>query len=220
MRSVQISQEEMEEQRVARFEELVTWDVQRNPDVPLDVLDLLYARELCMAVAPAGLTGPFANTAPIKDADFSMTWAKCPPRQGPGLHSHDQTTETFTCIRGRFRIYWGDDGEHEVVPRRARYVLGPAGCHSWVPERGRDGRNPAGADHRRRQRHGTTSRWCLSIGSASARSVRPRSRGSRARGFASTRAWSKGPIPGPSSGSETPAPAGRSLVLAAKPGLP
>lgn len=115
MRTVQISQEEMEEQRVARFEELVTWDVQRNPDVPLDVLDLLYARELCMAVAPAGLTGPFANTAPIRDADFSMTWAKCPPRQGPGLHSHDQTTETFTCIRGRFRIYWGDDGEHEVV---------------------------------------------------------------------------------------------------------
>lgn len=78
MRTVQISQEEMEEQRVARFEELVTWDVQRNPDVPLDVLDLLYARELCMAVAPAGLTGPFVNTASIKDVDFSMTWAKCP----------------------------------------------------------------------------------------------------------------------------------------------
>jgi quercetin dioxygenase-like cupin family protein len=106
----------MEATRVARFKNLVSWDIQKHEHVPLEVLDLLYARQLKMAVSPQGLEGPFANSAPIQDADFSLTWAICPPGQGPGLHSHDRTTETFTGIRGRFRVYWeGDKGEHEVV---------------------------------------------------------------------------------------------------------
>ncbi len=119
MEPVHLSQSEMEERHVARYGGLVRWDVQQHPDVPQEVLDLLYARELRMSVAPAGLQGPFANAAPIKEADFSLTWATCPPGQGPGLHSHDKTTETFTCIRGRFRVYWrdadGNGSERKVI---------------------------------------------------------------------------------------------------------
>ena len=49
------------------------------------------------------------------DVDFTFHVAECPPGQGPGLHAHHATTETFFCLDGRFRIFWGDHGEHEVT---------------------------------------------------------------------------------------------------------
>jgi mannose-6-phosphate isomerase-like protein (cupin superfamily) len=131
MEAVRPSKAEMEERYVARHADLVQWDVQSQPDVPQEVLDLLYARQLCMSVAPAGLQGPFANAAPVKDADFSLTWATCPPGQGPGLHTHAKTTETFTCIRGRFRVYWqderGEGSESEVVLEELDTISVPPG---------------------------------------------------------------------------------------------
>lgn len=101
--------------RTARFAELSQWTVQTDDVVPQEVRDLIYARKLVTAAAPEGVQGPFRNPAVVTVDDFSLTFAVCPPGQGPGLHSHLRTTETFVCLKGRFRVYWGESGEHETV---------------------------------------------------------------------------------------------------------
>jgi quercetin dioxygenase-like cupin family protein len=43
-----------------------------------------------------------------------MTLAICPPGQGPGLHSHRETYETFTVLGGKFEVTWNDNGENRL----------------------------------------------------------------------------------------------------------
>jgi quercetin dioxygenase-like cupin family protein len=126
METRKISRAEMDE-RIARFGELASWTVQRNDRVPQEARDLIYARRLVTVAVPAGLAGPFNNPAAITGTDFSLTVAICPPGQGPGLHTHARTTETFTCLEGRFRVYWGDEGEDETVLERLDTISIPPG---------------------------------------------------------------------------------------------
>ena len=46
---------------------------------------------------------------------MTMTMAVCPPGQGPSLHSHLNTYETFTVLKGRFEVRWNDDGGETAV---------------------------------------------------------------------------------------------------------
>src|SRR3546814_17276831 len=61
------------------------------------------------------LAGPCAARPGISD-DQNMIVAivRCSPGQGPYLHAHYNTYENFICLTGRFRIRWGDAGEHET----------------------------------------------------------------------------------------------------------
>jgi quercetin dioxygenase-like cupin family protein len=114
--------------RVARFAELRQWPVQDDDEVPQEARDLFLARRLLTVAIPAGLQGPFANPAPISDVEgFSLNIAICPPGQGPGLHIHRSTTETFTCLKGKFRVYYGDDGEYETILHELDTVSFPPG---------------------------------------------------------------------------------------------
>lgn len=113
--------------RIGRFDELKSWTVQTNDALPQEARDLIYARRLVTVAAPAGVQGPFRNPAVITVDNFSLTFAVCPPGQGPGLHTHLRTTETFTCVRGRFRVYWGENGEHETMLDELDTVSVPPG---------------------------------------------------------------------------------------------
>jgi quercetin dioxygenase-like cupin family protein len=126
MKTRNISRAEMDE-RIARFGELTTWAVQRNERVPQAARDLIYARRLVAVAVPGAVEGPFNNPAAISGTDFSLTVAVCPPGQGPGLHTHEKTTETFTCLTGRFRVYWGDEGEEDTVLERLDTISIPPG---------------------------------------------------------------------------------------------
>jgi quercetin dioxygenase-like cupin family protein len=126
MKTRKTSRAEMDE-RIARFDELTSWAVQRNDRVPQAARDLIYARRLVTVAVPQGLEGPFNNPAAISGTDFSLTLAICPPGQGPGLHTHAKTTETFTCLEGRFRVYWGDEGEDEAILERLDTISIPPG---------------------------------------------------------------------------------------------
>lgn len=126
MRTVQATPKQMEA-RTARFDRLGLWDVQHNQKLPQDARDLVYARKLLAITSPRDALGPLANSAPIRDVDFTLHVAECPPGQGPGLHAHHATTETFFCLDGRFRINWGDHGEDEVVLERWDTVSVPPG---------------------------------------------------------------------------------------------
>ena len=97
MKAGQASPEQMEA-RTARFAELGLWDVQHNPKLPQEARDLVHAALLAIT-SPREAEGPLANSAPIRDVGFALHIAQAPPGQGPELHAHHATTETFLLPR-------------------------------------------------------------------------------------------------------------------------
>lgn len=116
MKTISITPEEMGT-RVSRFAELKPLPVQTDPDIPLAANDIVYARKLMSVIGlESAEQTPINANAPITGAGgMTMTIAVCPPGQGPGLHAHHKTYETFTVLKGRFEFSWNDDGEHSVV---------------------------------------------------------------------------------------------------------
>ena len=103
-------------QRVARYRELKPLPVQQNANIPQAARDVIYARKLLSVVGLGQASNtPISANAPINGAGgITVTYAVCPPGQGPSLHSHQATFETFTVMQGRFEITWNDNGENRL----------------------------------------------------------------------------------------------------------
>ncbi len=115
MRTVNFSEQEMAS-RVARFGSLEPITIQREKKFSQEVMDLLYARKLYPVVGLEDGDTPISDSAPIIGAGgMTITYAACPPGQGPGLHTHHETYETFTVMRGQFQFFWGDKGENSII---------------------------------------------------------------------------------------------------------
>jgi mannose-6-phosphate isomerase-like protein (cupin superfamily) len=56
-----------------------------------------------------------------------VSMAICEPGNGPALHMHANTVETFFCAQGRFSIQWGDEGEEEITLEKFDLLSIPAG---------------------------------------------------------------------------------------------
>ncbi|MDE0779769.1 MAG: hypothetical protein OSB67_03350 [Alphaproteobacteria bacterium] len=84
--------------------------------VPLGAYQKMTAEELFLVMSSPKLGGPFATNPGISD-DQGLVAAivKCSPGQGPYLHAHYNTLESFVCLSGQFRINWGDEGENEAL---------------------------------------------------------------------------------------------------------
>ncbi len=132
MKTISVSPEDMEA-RIARFQNLKPIAAMQNDKIPLEARDHIYARKLLPVISSKGGEGPF-GPAPIAEADgYSMTLAVCPPNQGPGLHAHHKTHEIFTCLKGTFKIQWGDDGTHAIVLNQFDTISVPPGvCRSFT----------------------------------------------------------------------------------------
>jgi quercetin dioxygenase-like cupin family protein len=115
MDTVQPTRAEIEE-RVARFDRLQPMSTMKDNDrVPLSAKDIIFARTI-MPVVLEKTDSPFGNQAPVYGAaGMTMFISVCPPGQGPALHAHVKTFETFTVLEGRFEFYVGDRGEETVV---------------------------------------------------------------------------------------------------------
>jgi len=104
--------------RVARYGELQPLPVQMDPRIPQAARDVVYARKLLSVIGldpGAGSGSPINANAPITGAGgITITYAVCPPGQGPSLHSHLATYETFTVMQGRFEVTWNDNGENRI----------------------------------------------------------------------------------------------------------
>jgi quercetin dioxygenase-like cupin family protein len=102
--------------RLSRFKELRPLPIQ-NDSIPQAARDVVYARKLLSVIGLEGESGsPINSGAPIRGAaGMTMTLAVCPPGQGPGLHNHIRTYETFTVLKGRFEVSWNDDGSGRAV---------------------------------------------------------------------------------------------------------
>jgi quercetin dioxygenase-like cupin family protein len=115
MKTIQISLDEMQK-RIARFRSLKPLPIQ-NPSIPEKARDVIYSRKLLSVIGlEQNAQTPINAQAPIRGAaGMTVTLAVCPPGQGPGLHSHRQTYETFTVMKGRFEVSWNDDGSGRAV---------------------------------------------------------------------------------------------------------
>ena len=128
MKTIHVSGAQMAA-RIARFGELKPLPVQNNPDVPLAAADMIYARKLYSVIGlEGGAATPINAGAPITGAGgMTMVVAACPPGQGPSLHSHKMTFETFTVLQGRFEVTWNDQGENRIELDRFDTVSVPPG---------------------------------------------------------------------------------------------
>ena len=117
MRTIRISAATMAS-RVARFGELQPLPIQNNQAVPQPARDVVYARTILSVIGLADESAktPINANAPIRGAGgITMALAICPPGQGPGLHAHQATYETFTVLKGRFEIRWNDEGDESAI---------------------------------------------------------------------------------------------------------
>lgn len=114
MKTIRMNAADMQA-RIARYKQLAALPIQRS-DIPLAARDVVYARKLLSVIGLEEVTTPINAEAPIRGAaGMTMTLAVCPPGQGPGLHAHRQTYETFTVLKGRFEVSWNDDGSERAV---------------------------------------------------------------------------------------------------------
>src|SRR5688500_5136178 len=132
MKTIQISLYEMQE-RISRFRSLMPLPIQ-NPSIPAKARDVIYSRKpLSVIGLEQDAQTPINAGAPIRGVGgMTVTLAVCPPGQGPGLHSHRQTNETFTVMKGRFEVSWNDDGSGRAVLELYDTVSFPPGvCRAF-----------------------------------------------------------------------------------------
>ena len=125
-----ISAEEMA-RRVSRYEQLKPLPVQASNQVPQAARDVVYARQLLSVIGLEGTSKtPINSSAPIIGAaGMTMTLARCPAGQGPGLHNHKDTYETFTVLEGRFEVRWNDQGQDRLELNRFDTISIPPGVY-------------------------------------------------------------------------------------------
>ncbi|MBO6782008.1 MAG: cupin domain-containing protein [Alphaproteobacteria bacterium] len=128
MKSVEVSPEEMAA-RTARFSELRPYSDQHDESsgIPAKAMEKLTAHRVYPVMVPEEYTGRSAM-APVKAGErVVLAIAECPPGDGPGLHNHEITTESFFCLQGKFEVTWGDNGEHMTVLEPMDFVSVPQG---------------------------------------------------------------------------------------------
>ena len=104
------------ESRVSRFDALKPMSTAGDLAwVGQEAMDVFYARKL-MPVILDDTKNPFGNVAPIFGAaGTTMFISIMPPGQGPCLHSHNSTFETFMVLEGSIEYYVGDPIEHRLT---------------------------------------------------------------------------------------------------------
>jgi len=102
--------------RVSRFSELKPMSTADDLAwVGQDAMDVFYARKL-MPVILDDTKNPFGNQAPILGAAGSTMFVSVmPPGQGPCLHSHNGTFETFMVLEGTIEYHIGEPIEHVIT---------------------------------------------------------------------------------------------------------
>jgi uncharacterized RmlC-like cupin family protein len=121
MKTVKIGMEEML-RRVARFK-----DLRPSRRAFVDSLIPGHEREIFNVIG-RGVTEDTSLSPAIADAcDFNLTLVHAEPGKGAALHAHP-TVEVFMALSGRWSVYWGDRGEHEIVLEQWDTVSVPPGA--------------------------------------------------------------------------------------------
>jgi len=118
MKTLCPTQDEMQP-RIARFDKLKPRSAHWNDNlgIPADVLRIFNPKANYVLMAPASLPGRLSPNPAIVDGDkgvIRVGLAVAAPNDGPELHVHWKTHETFMALSGRWLIRWGDEGQESV----------------------------------------------------------------------------------------------------------
>lgn len=105
------------ERRISRFGQLreMTTREQELAGISQEAVDIIFARRI-MPVILDQTKNPFGSYAPIYGAArTTMFISIMPPGQGPCLHSHNDTYETFMVLQGSIEYEIGDPVAHRVT---------------------------------------------------------------------------------------------------------
>ena len=102
--------------RVSRYERLQPMSTAEELSwVGQDAMDVFFARKISPIILDDS-KNPFGTVAPIFGAAGSTMFISImPPGQGPCLHSHNDTFETFMVLEGTIEYWIGDPIEHRVT---------------------------------------------------------------------------------------------------------
>src|SRR4029078_8421054 len=112
-----------------RFKNLKTYQTQNFEahNIPPGAVEKVTARKVFPVMAPADYHGRSAG-APVKGPrGLIVSISECEPNNGPGLHRHLNTVENFFCLKGRFEISWGDEGQHKTILEENDMISVPRG---------------------------------------------------------------------------------------------
>jgi len=133
MKTITVTPEAMRQRHVA-FAGLQPYQKQleASAGLPPAVMEKLAAHKVYPISVPASYQGRSAG-APLKGADgLIVALAECPPGDGPALHCHEQTTESFFVVEGEFDVIWGDKGENSIHLKACDFLQIPPGvCRSF-----------------------------------------------------------------------------------------
>ena len=117
MNSIHTPTREELEKRISRFGQLreMTTRTTELAGISQAAVDIIFARKI-MPVILDDTKNPFGSYAPIVGAAHTtMFISVMPPGQGPCLHSHNDTYETFMVLEGRIEYRIGDPVEHTIT---------------------------------------------------------------------------------------------------------
>ena len=97
--------------RTARFDALEPMNVPIDRDVvSQDAMDVIFARRI-LPIIMEKTKNPFGDTGAIYGANgMTMNISVLPPGQGPCLHAHNKTYETFIVLDGSITFHVGEPG--------------------------------------------------------------------------------------------------------------
>lgn len=115
MKTITPTPEQMQH-NIARFSQLKPKSRRyaEQAGIPAEAFEMIAAKSIYLLMAPQGAGGANASPAVVGAPGLTVNICECPPGNGPMLHAHERTRETFLCLRGRFQVRWGDQGEHET----------------------------------------------------------------------------------------------------------
>lgn len=127
MKTLTITPAQMERQ-IARFDELKPQKGEyEKQGIPTGAFEMLAAKTIYMLMSPAGDKGMTAASSVTGGPGLAVSIVKCPPGNGPMLHAHMATNETFMALTGRWEIRWGDDAEHAITLEPFDLIAVPPG---------------------------------------------------------------------------------------------
>ena len=107
--------------RTARFGELVA-----SKQAFVDTRIPEYERDIFNVIGEGVTEDPDLKPAIAMADQFNVTYVSADPGKGAALHAHS-TVEVFIAMSGRWSIYWGDEGEQDVILDPWDVVSIPAG---------------------------------------------------------------------------------------------
>ena len=95
--------------RIARFAQLTP-----SKQAFVDTRIPEHERDIFNVIGRGVTEDPALAPAIAEAQDFNLTYVGADPGKGAALHAHP-TVEVFIAMSSRWAVYWGDEGENEVI---------------------------------------------------------------------------------------------------------